>query len=517
MMQAVDRMEQTVGWAAKDVPGCNDLESLLVSIKRTGASVDSDLDSGYQDVDNRSATPGTSKDSQESDTDSIDKDSNSDSESGKQNSRTPVDENVQQLISFLNVKLPDNWDTLEKMDQLKKVNEYIHQYCPNVPDSLITNVAGHLVPDDSGNLPSDVPDWLDKEKFTRGQRLARDNIFGIFFSEALSLYTLYSFDNGLKPIVMTGRSSDPYTSFKRFLSTASRVRNWFTSDPWTKGTPAYNDIQVVRSLHTSVRKTLRNMSLSELDRLAKIKDPLAERTEILLEDFRSSCPAPKTGQCPHMMPGIKGNRPRGLNQGEMGLTMFGFVGLPILFPEAFGIHYSSEQDLDDFCHLWRGLGYLLGISDEYNFCNGGLKETQQRSRDFLDYWVKPNFREIPPEFEHMMRCVYEGLHLYFPGSSYDASLLYLTDLMGLHMPRLRASMTYSSWLRYYLSKTIFYYSFKLNWIKSRLNRRINSAMDRACAFNEEKHEELKKKSKEIVSTLLENRHDKSSDIDSTNL
>ncbi|XP_015121313.1 uncharacterized protein LOC107044080 [Diachasma alloeum] len=527
MMQALGAMEQTVGWAAEDVPGCNDLQSLLVSIKRTSTSIESDLDSGYQDVclDNHSATPATSKDSQESDADSTDKDTNSDTESMRQAKDRRIhdesaDENVKQLLSAANeVNLLPNWSELEKKERLEVVNGYIRQYFPNVPESLVANCSGSLlIPDDSGNLPSEVPDWLDKEKFARGQCLARKNIFGIFFSNGLALYTLYSFEDGLKPVIMTGRSSDPYTSFKRFLSTANRIRNWFTTDPWTKGTPAYNDMQVVRSLHTSVRNTLQKMSVSEIDRLAKIKDPMAVRTDLLLKDFRASCPAPKVGQCPYAIPEMKGKRSRGLSQGEMGLTMFGFVGLPILFPEAFGIHYASEKDLDDFCHLWRGLGYLLGICDEFNFCRGGLKETRQRSRDFLDFWVKPNLREFRPELEHMMRCVYEGLHLYLPGSSYDSALLYLADLMGLHMPRLRASMSYSSWFRYYLSKTLFYYLFKFNWIKLRLNRRLNTVIDRACAFNEEKHAELRKKSNEIVSAVLKNSHDdKSGDSYSTNL
>lgn len=52
-----------------------------------------------------------------------------------------------------------------------------------------------------------------------------------------------------------------------------------------------------------------------------------------------------------------------LNQGEMIATQFAFIGLFILYPKFFGAHYATDEELEAFCHVWRGLGYLLGIDD----------------------------------------------------------------------------------------------------------------------------------------------------------
>ena len=84
----------------------------------------------------------------------------------------------------------------------------------------------------------------------------------------------------------------------------------------------------------------------------------------------------------------------------------------------------------------------------YNFCRGTLEDVKNRSKDFLEYWVKPNFRIITPECEHMMRCVVEGLQYYFPGSTYETCLLDLAEIMSLHMPRLYGTISYSTWIRH---------------------------------------------------------------------
>lgn len=83
----------------------------------------------------------------------------------------------------------------------------------------------------------------------------------------------------------------------------------------------------------------------------------------------------------------------------------------------------------------------------FNFCRESLEEIETRSKDYLEFLVKPNFRTVAPEWEHMMRCLIEGVQYYFPGSSYEMSLLDLADLMNLQMPRVYSSMSYISWIR----------------------------------------------------------------------
>ena len=92
---------------------------------------------------------------------------------------------------------------------------------------------------------------------------------------------------------------------------------------------------------------------------------MASAREMLLDDLQSACPAPGPGQCPYLkLNNLSELGLQGLNQGEMSSTQFGFFGLVLLYPNAFGIHNATEEDFEAFCHTWKGLGYLLGIDDE---------------------------------------------------------------------------------------------------------------------------------------------------------
>lgn len=132
-----------------------------------------------------------------------------------------------------------------------------------------------------------------------------------------------------------------------------------TEDPWTEGTRAHKDIQAVRKAHRAIRQKLCEYDDHEkLDAATKISNPWCPDRKIILEDF-SSCPYPIVENgCLHLL--IK---PTGLNQSDMAATQFAFMGLILLYPDEFGIHISDE-DMTAFCHLWRGIGYLLGIEDE---------------------------------------------------------------------------------------------------------------------------------------------------------
>lgn len=151
----------------------------------------------------------------------------------------------------------------------------------------------------------------------------------------------------------------------RYLSTGSRVRSWYTSDPWTVGTPAYNDVRAVRRMHAMVRKKIRDMSNDAYNEKTKIKDAWCPALSRSRRDLESTCPAPKPGQCPYRAMGsIPDTKNQKLSQGEMSATQFAFVGLVILHPKFFGMHDATDEDLENFCYVWRGLGYLLGVDDE---------------------------------------------------------------------------------------------------------------------------------------------------------
>lgn len=84
-----------------------------------------------------------------------------------------------------------------------------------VPDSMLHFLAGANRPGDCGR-PSDLkPDWLDEEKLRRGQKFAQDYMFPVYCATGFSVFALYSFEDSLKPVIITGKSITPFASFKR--------------------------------------------------------------------------------------------------------------------------------------------------------------------------------------------------------------------------------------------------------------------------------------------------------------
>ena len=237
-------------------------------------------------------------------------------------------------------------------------------------------------------------------------------------------------------------------------------------------------------------------SFEEIDRDSKIQNVWCPILGKVTKDFADTCPMAKSQQCPYTM-----IRTKNLNQGDMTGTLFSCMGLIVLYPEKFGI-YASDEDLEAFCHLWRGLGYLMGIEDQYNFCRGNLQEVRQRSKDFIEHWVKPNFREVTPEWEHMIMCVCEGVVYMDVPSNYKVMLLYLCDIFELNMPRLYSSFSLLEKILYALQKFMLCYMMKLPGVNFILNKVMNTCLDRATAFNSVKHAELKKKSSKMFEQFI---------------
>lgn len=322
----------------------------------------------------------------------------------------------------------------------------------DVPESLRDIVKGVDFPGDSGVAPDVPPPWLDRAKFERGQAFARKNFFSLAYAEVLSLIINFLFPGELQPLIFTQRSSTVYTSYRRYLDTVNRVKTWYEADPWKVGSVAYQNMATVRGYHLDASRRLTQLAETDPDTLRLNttfglhsdpprvwSGPMVER---LCEDARAAtCPSDYVDA---VLKDRDVTTRVHLNQFDMALTQFAFSGLLVTFPERFGLHGNLERELDAFCHVWAALGYTLGIEDKYNFNLGGLAVTRQRTRDVLEYLVRPRLRTVNRDWEHMLRVLFEGLGLYVPGTSFDASMLFLMETMGVPAPRLSAQLSRNS-------------------------------------------------------------------------
>lgn len=98
----------------------------------------------------------------------------------------------------------------------------------------------------------------------------------------------------------------------------------------------------------------------------------------------------------------------------MAVTQFGFMGFILLRHSRLGIN-CKQEDLDAIVHMWRVLGYMLGIEDQYNLCTESYDSTLQRVQEMYQHVVTPVMYK-PPEnkFPEMVDAMLSGLWSYVP-------------------------------------------------------------------------------------------------------
>lgn len=306
-----------------------------------------------------------------------------------------------------------------------------------LPEYLQTLLEGTGVSIPKNTYPFTKPEWLDEDKVRRGQKFASGHIFGLMFATGMSVVLGFAWKSILEPLIYTGNSSTPFTAFKRYLLTITYVKKWYEGDMWQAGTESHKIMKIVRGMHDRVNKRLTDTPHEEFQKKTTLEgsgSPMwTELHEELLEDFKS---------CPPLLTPIAGPDQTHVNQTDMALTQFGFLGLVLIFPRMFGVHNATRDELDSFAHLWRAIGYLLGIEDRFNLCSGDLETVQRRVHDVLDYWLKPLMRYVSQDWIHMARSLTEGLSYLAPASSFEVSLLYLCEVLNVDTPRLVASLSF---------------------------------------------------------------------------
>lgn len=119
-----------------------------------------------------------------------------------------------------------------------------------------------------------------------------------------------------------------------------------------------------------------------------------------------------------------------INQADMAITQYGFMGFTVLSKNNVGTQ-MTEQELDDYCHFWRVLGWVLGIKDEFNICAETYEETLERLEVVRTEYLRPNLKNPPTEFEAMTKYVTNGLWCFNPADSYASIIFAIKRMVGV--------------------------------------------------------------------------------------
>lgn len=148
----------------------------------------------------------------------------------------------------------------------------------------------------------------------RAQKVFKNNFFAMFFGMYCGLLAILAIPSILNVLVHTKKSSSDMTAYKRYMETIYHTLTWFRND-LQPGTTAWKSLSAVRKFHLSASRS------------------------------------------------AKGAKVGFISQRDMAITQYGFIGFSIIGQTMIGVQ-GSREEMDDYCHLWRVLGHVLGISDE---------------------------------------------------------------------------------------------------------------------------------------------------------
>lgn len=111
----------------------------------------------------------------------------------------------------------------------------------------------------------------------------------------------------------------------------------------------------------------------------------------------------------------------------MALTQFGFIGYILLKHDKVGVTRNHE-DLEAFVHLWRVLGYMLGIEDRFNICTDSYATTVKRLEVILNDCLRPALNNVGHQFYEMSDALIRGLWCFNPLLETDAFIFLVKNM-----------------------------------------------------------------------------------------
>lgn len=116
---------------------------------------------------------------------------------------------------------PNDFDVWSVEKQCDWINQNLTKFFSNVPQSLINFIPAACCQLNYDRSPEEIPDWMDMDKFRRGQKFVQKHYTAILLSKLIGTLYIYSFDEGLKSIIIGGHRHTLYSAFKKYFCNIS--------------------------------------------------------------------------------------------------------------------------------------------------------------------------------------------------------------------------------------------------------------------------------------------------------
>eukprot|EP00929_Paragymnodinium_shiwhaense_P068892 TRINITY_DN34740_c0_g2_i1.p1 TRINITY_DN34740_c0_g2~~TRINITY_DN34740_c0_g2_i1.p1 ORF type:complete len:560 (+),score=110.77 TRINITY_DN34740_c0_g2_i1:52-1731(+) len=233
------------------------------------------------------------------------------------------------------------------------------------------------------DLRDSIPAWVDPERVKRGQKVYQNNCYDFMRSFEVALLWGCRIDRFADVLVRSGYTSSPRVAFRRFRDTARHVAIWCSDDRLSAA--------LARTEAAGETKSIALKSIAQV----RAAHSLARRR------VRAA------GSCNVGLP---------VSQYDLALTLMAF-SLIALDGVVNDCEVSlSDEEIDDYLHLWRTLGYLHGIQDEFNPCNDRA-DALEILKDINElFFFADTFRRQSDAAKSLTLRVFEGFSLWGTGT-----------------------------------------------------------------------------------------------------
>lgn len=169
------------------------------------------------------------------------------------------------------------------------------------------------------------PAYFEVKRFKRAQATCQKYYTNLSMGSSTGLLLLMQIECILVPLLKTGKSRTVPDLYDRYVATAKYIRKLYETSFYDQSSEGWRYINLVRSMHQRIHQLMKEDT-----------------------DF--------TQTPPNVW----------VNQYDMGLTQFAFVGLFMLKPKKCGAYCVTRAELSDIAYYWRVLSYYLGIEERFN-------------------------------------------------------------------------------------------------------------------------------------------------------
>lgn len=237
-----------------------------------------------------------------------------------------------------------------------------------------------------------------------GQRFARENSGHLLLSHIYGLFCVNLFLDSKEVLLFWGGFDTPDGAARRYTRIANGIFEWYRNTPPATDFPTFTE--VANSIR-NVRRMHRNVSAMATARMQEQRQPLLVNPAVyksrsinegLWRAFKldvAMSPIPIENRRFPIEYELTEEKRRPLNQFIQAMTQFGFVGIPVLFPERVGLTNATSEELFAYNHLWAVLAYCVGIRDEYNISlQPDLYTTRKYFQDIFETFIEPAFFQV---------------------------------------------------------------------------------------------------------------------------